>query len=347
MTSKITLDEYRYEEIYPSFKAATDEKVLTANLNRKFLLLLRDAGIVLAGNAPVRVADIGSGPCDTIVKYLSGLDFAPGFIIRATDSNPIYADPVHGAAAAALNAVKLAGAIPLIDFAVKPGDAFAGKLLDLLSTNSGKTPSSFRLIYASHMFYHAEDPHGCERLLADIVKNVMARDGVCVLYHLANSPGTFQHFRSRYGRKPRRGLSDTPALAVIDPPAAIAECCSSLGIPLADIEFSARLQFGSLRGDDWEAIKDPENFADLSRRIPGAYDDLKRLLFIVQRAPREFAADKSMSGLDAFIDEIRPVMESGGGCLPLAEAMQIMWHPDASAGFKRKIREIIAILREN
>ncbi|HZC44892.1 MAG TPA: hypothetical protein VE243_00365 [Candidatus Acidoferrum sp.] len=58
----ITIDSYRYEEIYPSFKAATDEKEKTARINAAFLNQLADARLVLSGSAPVTIADIGSGP---------------------------------------------------------------------------------------------------------------------------------------------------------------------------------------------------------------------------------------------------------------------------------------------
>ena len=43
----ITTDSYRYEEIYPSFKAATDEKAKTARINGAFLNNLADARVVL------------------------------------------------------------------------------------------------------------------------------------------------------------------------------------------------------------------------------------------------------------------------------------------------------------
>ena len=73
---RIAIDRYSYEEIYPAFKAATDEKAKTARINAAFLNSLADAGIVLTGSDPVAIADIGSGPCDTLVKYLTGVKFA-------------------------------------------------------------------------------------------------------------------------------------------------------------------------------------------------------------------------------------------------------------------------------
>src|SRR5271163_4490422 len=83
MSQEIAIAEYRYEDIYPSFKAGTDEKEITGALNGRFLRgLLRRS---LIPSRPLKVADVGCGPCDTILKYLTGLDFAPGFRIRATD----------------------------------------------------------------------------------------------------------------------------------------------------------------------------------------------------------------------------------------------------------------------
>ncbi|MGH8013906.1 MAG: hypothetical protein ACREQ4_15570 [Candidatus Binataceae bacterium] len=346
MAGGITLDEYRYAEIYPSFKAGTDEKVLTAGINHRFLRQLGNQGIMLVGNQPIRVADIGGGPCDTLVKYLSGLDFAPGFIVRATDFNREYADPVHGAAAKTLNAAKAAGTIPLIDFAVQPGDAFAGNLGQLLCVHDEPATAPFRLVYASHLLYHAAAVADCNRLLADIIGNIMAADGVCVLYHIANTHQTFQDFRDRYGRKPANGVSDTPAVTISDPTEAIAICCAKLGVPLAAIDFPARLRFSSLRDEEWEAFKGPEKYDAIRRHNAEAYEDLKRLFFVVQRAPREFAADKSQAGLQAFIDEIRSVIAHNRGYLPLAEKMQVMWHPEASADFSRKIDAALTYARD-
>src|ERR1700685_1406920 len=98
MTTRIALDNYVYEDIYPAFKATTDEKEITANISRAFLNNLAQQEMVLEGETPATVADIGSGPCDTIVKYLTGVRFAPGYIVRATDFLPEYADSEHGEA---------------------------------------------------------------------------------------------------------------------------------------------------------------------------------------------------------------------------------------------------------
>src|SRR5229473_3016013 len=77
MSSRIKLDRYVYEDIYPAFKAATDEKQITANINRTFLNYLAKRNLILTGDSPVAVADIGCGPCDTLIKYLTGVVFGP------------------------------------------------------------------------------------------------------------------------------------------------------------------------------------------------------------------------------------------------------------------------------
>jgi hypothetical protein len=106
ISDEITLAEYRYEEIYPSFKAGTDEKEITADLNRRFIRSLMQRRPV--GNLPLKVADIGCGPCDTILMYLQGLDFVPGFIICATDFSAEYAAQGGKAAVALAEVVVLA-----------------------------------------------------------------------------------------------------------------------------------------------------------------------------------------------------------------------------------------------
>ena len=131
----ITIDTYRYEEIYPSFKAATDEKEKTARINATFLNRLADEGVVLKGNDPISIADIGSGPCDTLVKYLTGVKFNPGFKVRATDYSIEYTDERNGEALATLAAAKSAGKLKLVDFSARAGDSFAGHLIDLLGTH--------------------------------------------------------------------------------------------------------------------------------------------------------------------------------------------------------------------
>ena len=52
MTARITLDRYVYEDIYPAFKAATDEKEITAKINRTFLNYLAQRNLVLTGDSP-------------------------------------------------------------------------------------------------------------------------------------------------------------------------------------------------------------------------------------------------------------------------------------------------------
>lgn len=345
MNSRITLDRYVYEDIYPAFKAATDEKEVTANINRRFLNHLAKRNLVLAGRSPVAVADIGCGPCDTLVKYLSGVDFPPGFIIRATDYIPEYADSTHGEALKTLAAAGTAGAIKLAAFSTRAGDAFGGNLIELLSDPECRAPQrrAFSIALASHVLYHADSASDALRLVADIAGNILARDGACILYHLAKTAGTFQEFRARFGSQAGAAAdSDTGAVTIDDPPAQIDAACQQLGLPLCQSEFVANLRFGLLRDDQWRSFKDPEAYDALADSNRGAYEDLKRLYFVVQRAPVEFAADRSPTGLNNFIDEIRQVIEANGGILPLAERMQVFLTSDASPALRETVLEALS-----
>src|SRR5215469_10429204 len=192
--TRIALDQYIYEGIYPAFKSATDEKEKTARINQAFLNYLASESLVLTGNEPILTADIGSGPCDTLIKYLTSVPFAAGFEIRATDYIPEYADPERGIARSNLAAAQANGILRLSGFSVKAGNAFGGNLLDLVSRSEDrvKPANAFRLVFVSHLMYHAETAADVERLIADAATNLLASGGIAILYHVANMPHTFQ-----------------------------------------------------------------------------------------------------------------------------------------------------------
>ncbi|HJU28342.1 MAG TPA: hypothetical protein VJ718_04185 [Candidatus Binataceae bacterium] len=333
MTSRIRLDRYVYEDIYPAFKAATDEKEITAALNRNFLNFLAERNLVLAGDSPVAVADIGCGPCDTLIKYLTGVLFPPGFVVRATDYIDRYADSERGDAVRTLTAARSNKVINLAEFSARAGNAFGGELSKLLAPPRGDAAArrAFSLVYASHVLYHADGLSDVRRLIADVADNLLAADGICILFHIANTPGTFQEFRARFGSQAGgASASDTGAVTIDDPPAQIAVACASMGLPLYQMEFEAKLRFGSLGNDEWRAFKDPRAYEAIAQSNGAAYEDLKRLYFVVQRAPAEFATDDSATGLKTFLDDIRQVIESNRGALPLAERIQVFTRADTS-----------------
>jgi hypothetical protein len=344
---RIALDRYVYEDIYPAFKAATDEKEKTARINRVFLNSLAAGGVVLTGNEPVMTADIGCGPCDTLVKYLTGVDYAGGFEIRATDYIAEYADSERGVALQTLADAQRSG-LKLAGFSVKAGNAFGGDLLSLLSSPRDRMSprNRFKLVFASHLVYHAETTAAVKRLIDDVAAILLAPDGAAILYHIANVSETFQEYRARFGSQSGgRSHSDTGAVTIDDPPCQIASACASLGLPLHEIQFTTDLRFGPLTNDEWTSFKDPLTYDRLADRKPAAYEDLKRLYFVVQRAPLEFAGDNSATGLSAFIDQVRPVIEKSGSILPLAERMQVFCRADAPSKLRPVIPEAMAAAR--
>lgn len=345
MTVRITLDRYVYEDVYPAFKAATDEKVITAKINRAFLTYLAGREQTLTGSAPIVVADIGCGPCDTLVKYLAQVPFTPGFEVRATDFLPAYADSERGEALRVLAAAQAEGTLKLTGFSAKAGDAFSGRLLDLLSgpRDGTKLRGAFRIVFASHVMYHATGTADVQRMMADIATNLLASDGVCIMYHLAGAPGTFQTLRARFGSEAGVARdSNTGAVTIDDPPAQIAAACAALSLPLFEGDFITNLQFGKLGDNRWRCFKDPRTYAELADSNPAVYEDLKRLYFVVQRAPFEFAADRSAAGLVPFMDEARKVIEAARGKLPSSERMQVFCRHDASVPMRESLRAALA-----
>jgi hypothetical protein len=345
-STKISLDRYVYEDIYPAFKAATDEKEKTARINQTFLNFLATRNLVLTGCEPLMTADIGSGPCDTLIKYLTGVEFPGGFTIRATDFIAEYTDSARGIALRNLAAAQASGTLKLAGFSVKSGNAFGGKLLDLLSSPDDRVEPrhAFKMIFISHLLYHAEASSDVDTLIADVAENLLASDGIVILYHVANSAQTFQEFRARFGSNAGGcSTSDTGAVTIDDPPTEIARACRQLGLPLYDLPFTTNLYFGPLGQDEWTSFKAPATYDALAERNTDAYEDLKKLYFVVQRAPLEFASDLSTTGLSPFIEEIRPVIAENRGVLPLAERMQVLSRAEVPTRLGEAIAEALAV----
>jgi hypothetical protein len=350
VTSRLRLDNYVYEDVYPAFKATTDEKQITAKISRTFLNYLLERKHTLTGEAPAAVADIGCGPCDTLIMYLTGVAFAPGFTARATDFLPAYADSERGEALRILAAAQANKTLKLEGFAARAGNAFGGNLLDLLSgpNDGAKMRRAFRIVFASHVIYHAEGPADVQRMLADVANNLLAPDGVCIMFHIANRPGTFQEFRGRFGSEASaKRESNTGAVTIDDPVAQIGTACAALHLPLYEMDFATNLRFGKLSESDWRAFKDPQAYDVLAESNPAAYQDLMRLYFVVQRAPLEFAADRSAMGLATFIDETRRVIEANGGVLASIERMQVMTRADAAPLLRQVIPAALAACGPN
>ncbi len=234
----------------------------------------------------------------------------------------------------------------LVDFSAHAGDSFAGHLLELLgSHNAPARPHEFQIVFASHVLYHCETPGSTERLIDDVTKNVLADDGICILYHLAKVPLSFQDFRARYGSNSAAAAhSNTPAVAIDDPPGKVAEVCAAQTVPCLRMDFTADLRFAKPDEKTWNSFRDPGKYEQLCKDNPAAAEDLQRLMFITQRAPIEFAADRSTTGLSAYLDEIGGVLKRNAGILKLAESMQVIYRPGAAAEFGKGIAAALSAL---
>jgi hypothetical protein len=131
-------------------------------------------------------------------------------------------------------------------------------------------------------------------------------------------------------------------VTIDDPPAQVAQACHRLKLPLHELRFTTDLRFGRFGNDEWTSFKAPLTYERLVETNPDAYEDLKRLYFVVQRAPLEFASDLSATGLSQFMDEVRPVIAANRGVLPLAERMQVFCRADMPADLNETIAKALA-----
>jgi hypothetical protein len=354
LLSPIVTNKYVYDDTYPSFKKWTDEKEISAQLNQAFSKNLQKLGLVFVGKKPIKIADIASGPADTIIKYFQNISFVPGFDIRATDSNPAYAGSffAKGQAYHNLLAAKKHQSIPLVNFSVKRGDAFRGHLDQLLMQKGEKNKANtFQIAVFSHGIYHAQsDQYGTtqektDRILNDIARNVLDPAGVGIMYHVSFSDQSVQYFRYNYGRKGyMKSKSDTGAVESCNPALSIFESAKKQRIPYYALDFTTRLFFSKKIKSYAPIFKDPTQFAAL-RSNPEAWEDYQKLSFLAQRASDEMAADKTKTGLNHFIDEALSALkqdDQGRWYMILTEKMQIILNPKASSAFKAQVRRALS-----
>lgn len=353
LAKPIVTNQYVYDDTYPSFKKWTDEKEISAQLNQAFSKNLQKMGLIFVGKKPVKIADIASGPADTIIKYFQNISFAPGFDIRATDYNQAYAGSLfrEGQATHNLLAAKKSQAIPLVNFSVKRGDAFRGHLNQLLMQKGEKNkPNTFQIAVFSHGIYHAEsDQYGTvlektDRVLNDIAANVLDPAGIGILYHVSFTDQSVQYFRYTYGRKGHmQSKSDTGAVESMNPALSIFESCKKQNIPYYALDFKTRLFFSPKVKSYARIFKNPAQFEGLRSNLE-AWEDYQKLSFLAQRASDEMAADKTKTGLDHFIDEALNALkqdDQGRWYMILTEKMQIILNPRASKAFKDQVKQAL------
>lgn len=326
------IDTYIYAEHYEYFKGATDEKICAAMITEALADQLRDQRLMShPSQRSIPVVDIGSGPADNIQMYLKGVGHPGGFELCVIDQNPAYTGP-KGVAHSNLRKARnlLAGAPSVIH-----ADAFDGKLITHLQT----PPHYFSLAFLSHLLYHA-DTISLRIMLLDVSKNVLTPEGVGILFHLETRQESFQYFRRKYGRRPmasdKAQRSDTPAVEIGNPPEAVEHICNQLNIPCYTCSYINRYYFGPMEQSYWKMFQHPEKYCEITDQT--ARENLHKLYFIVQRAPLEFAADqREESGLSAFLEEVRNVLESApsqgkqqGSFLELGETLQLIGSTQAS-----------------
>jgi len=369
---------YLYDEgYYDSFKARTDEKILTGMIQCLFNRALVRQGLVFHKDKS-NVFDMGSGPCDTsLLHYLSSGFQTAKIVVKAVDENAKYVggiDLVTGKRTTYLESDAYknfqtaqkefrARGIEL-DLRSCQGDAFNGQSVANVSIDNDITPSSFDLAFLSHLFYHVAPKDGLsseqrlDNALNDVARNVLKKEGVAVAYHVAvggiDDDYSFQFFRDNFGSSSSNAArhSNTDAMDIKDPATKIENSCAKQGITCSTLRFDTKLRFskqlfdnsGKVKADVKDIFKNTARYKELLES-PELYEDLKSIYFIVQRSADEMAADKSVTGLDnlmnKILDAIQNTSDKHGHYLITHEKMQLITNPKRSAEMQGKIDAIL------
>ena len=337
-------------DVFPDFQAGLDEIIISRKIFKKLQENLKNAGIIFNGSEPLKIADIACGPADSIVKYLEKIDFSPGFNFRAIDYNEEYSGE-NGIAYRNLLSAKKSGKVPFKDIFVTQGDFNSNlKLNNLLFRNNENVQlNTFNIAFFLHAAYYVKlDETGThmnnlDRILHDLACEVLRVDGVGIMNHTAVADYSTGYFIKKYGVK---GASEPESkdyeMNIADPAISIASSCEEQNIPCYTLEYSSKLYFSSKFKEYAEIFKNPSRYNELLE-FPEALKDYNKLSLLASRAPDEMAADKSETGLEAFIDELmNTVIEfDNKWCLPVFGKIQVILNPKSTQEWRSKIEDVI------
>jgi hypothetical protein len=376
--SLFNLAVYLYDEgYYDSFKARTEEKVLTGMVQGFCNSALVKQGLVFH-QAESRIFDMGSGPCDTSLLYYLSTGFKCAKVtVRAVDENAQYVGGQDLATREHTTYLKSdayrnfqvaqkefnARGIEL-DFRSSQGDAFNGQSVANVSVENDVTPNSFDMAFLSHLFYHVAPKDGLsseqrlDNALNDVARNILKKEGIAVAYHVAigekDDNYSFQYFRDNFGSKSSSVAlhSNTDAMDTKDPATKIERSCVKQGITCRTLRVNTKLHFsdelfddtGKIKNDVKAIFKNPDRYQELLK-TPELYQDLKSIYFIVQRSANEMSADKSETGLDNLMEKILDVIQDTsdeyGHHLIMHEKMQLITNPERPIEIQEKVDAVL------
>lgn len=245
----------------------------------------------LQGQPSVSIADIGSDDGSTLLKLMNRtlLSGTEAITINALDSRGDIAEQAR---------TNIQDELPLASVQAIQGNVYQDNVQQLL----GERQTDVALV--SHLVYGVSQSQ-VEHAISGI-EQALSPDGVAVFAHVANTPGSLQNFHDTYGESYTEGTQG--ADKIHDTPEEIGQYCNAHGLKTYSLSYHSQTAFPRLTEEDWEAIKDPDNFAQLERKYDGTMENaLRKLAFVVQKAPRVMAEEGTWA---EYIDAVKAVVQA-------------------------------------
>ncbi|RDD38115.1 hypothetical protein TrispH2_009866 [Trichoplax sp. H2] len=366
MASKIEIEKYNFDQSLLAFERKSNAPEIICRVVQSFLKGLQQNSIVFHGDQTIKIAEIACGPGNRTIGYFKGIDFQPGYDIRATDINATFTgengfnfssckgnEGTNAASVLGKNEKNLGltvkaylqaittQSMPLKTFSIKRGNAFLENPLHLLVSRSDDIQSersTFSLVNIFHCLYYVfnekEPEEAFQRFFHSLKHDILADNGVALFCHSTLKPNSHIALEYKYAFQSIHDIHPTTqeyekySLDHI-----IEKNCQKNNLPCYKVEFLTKVHFTQALFDQQDIIRDIYRYDELDEN---AIDDIHRLLFIARRSPMELYKDKSDIGLNHLLDTVQAIVRNDGGILE-HNALQVVLSQNASQQQKQAV----------
>ncbi|RDD36787.1 hypothetical protein TrispH2_011261 [Trichoplax sp. H2] len=354
----IRTDIFQYDKAFLAYKSCNNDHERLSRLNHTFLKQLQDLGLFYRQDQVTLVGDIGCGDGEATITYLNNIEFKGGLDIRAMDKLAQFAgthqssvknatsEGEKGLANETFSKAKQSQVIPLKNYQVNFGDMLEVDVAHLLYTDEEikESMNRFNLVYLSHSVYYARDQHkngryGVTNLLDSVATDLLADDGVAILFHAGLEFDTFTSI-GYYTRSLIQNIVPTEEeYNRLSATHVISNSSRELGLTYFEIPYKFELYFSKDCKKYADVFKDPSRYHEL-QNDPAALQDLYKIIFIAHRSPDDLYTDHSSRGLNNLVDKVLDCIKRNGSII-VSASMQVILSRKASDEFKQKIETAV------
>ena len=276
---KSSYGEVEYSASFSAIVRNSLEKILSPMVFNKIITELYLAKIL--PDTTWSIADIASDDGSTLINILKKINIPhKKFDIFAIDNKE------HAINSFIKNVQKKFDKSVVNSIHAIQGDAFSGKIAQLM-----RISKSIHIGLVSHLMYNVEQIE-IDTLVQDIAQNILNQNGICFFLHI--KAGDHIYLRRKYGSRAEKH-KHAHAKKIYEPVTAISHAAKKLNIIEKSLSYQGLTYFDPMTEQEWELIKDPNNFAKFANN-QNVIDNILRISFMAFQTPQSMVmADKEKS----------------------------------------------------